>query len=167
MREQILTNLDHINLAKEVVSGKKDTPGPLIEILHEVQRRLGYIPANVVPAIAEGLNLSRAEIHGVISFYHFFRATPPGRHIVKICRAEACQAMGSRRLEEHAKESLNIEYHETTQDGSITLEPVYCLGNCACAPAIRIDDAVHANVDAKVFDLLMMKLSQLDLEGKS
>ena len=75
--------------------------------------------------------------------------------------------MGSRRLEEHAKESLNIEYHETTQDGSITLEPVYCLGNCACAPAIRIDDAVHANVDAKVFDLLMMKLSQLDLEGKS
>ena len=162
MRDQILTNLDHINLAKEVVSGKKDIPGPLVEILHEVQRRLGYIPANVVPAIAEGLNLSRAEIHGVISFYHFFRATPPGRHIVKICRAEACQAMGSRRLEEHAKESLNIEYHETTQDGSITLEPVYCLGNCACAPAIRIDDAVHANVDAKVFDLLMMKLSQLD-----
>ena len=162
-----MTSLDHINLAREVVSDNKDIPGPLVEILHEVQRRLGYIPANVVPAIAEGLNLSRAEIHGVISFYHFFRATPPGRHIVKICRAEACQAMGSRRLEEHAKESLNIEYHETTQDGAITLEPVYCLGNCACAPAIRVDDAVHANVDAKVFDLLMMKLSRLDLEGKS
>ncbi len=167
MRDQILTSLDHINLAKEVVSDNEDTPGPLIEILHEVQRRLGYIPPSMVPTIAECLNLSRAEIHGVISFYHFFRSTPPGRHIVKICRAEACQAMGSRRLEEHAKESLNIEYHETTKDGSITLEPVYCLGNCACAPAIRIDDTVHANVDAKVFDLLTTKLSQVDLEDKN
>ena len=162
-----MTSLDHINLAKEVVSDNEDTPGPLIEILHEVQRRLGYIPPSMVPTIAECLNLSRAEIHGVISFYHFFRSTPPGRHIVKICRAEACQAMGSRRLEEHAKESLNIEYHETTKDGSITLEPVYCLGNCACAPAIRIDDTVHANVDAKVFDLLTTKLSQVDLEDKN
>ena len=167
MRDQVLTSLDHINLAKEVVSDNEDTPGPLIEILHEVQRRLGYIPPSVVPKIAECLNLSRAEIHGVISFYHFFRSTPPGRHIVKICRAEACQAMGSGRLEEHAKESLNIEYHETTKDGSITLEPVYCLGNCACAPAIRIDDTVHANVDAKVFDLLTTKLSQVDLEDKN
>tara|TARA_Y100000994_G_scaffold31075_1_gene21795 strand:- start:38 stop:541 length:504 start_codon:yes stop_codon:yes gene_type:complete len=167
VRDQILTSLDHINLAKEVVSDNEDTPGPLIEILHEVQRRLGYIPPSMVPTIAECLNLSRAEIHGVISFYHFFRSTPPGRHIVKICRAEACQAMGSRRLEEHAKESLNIEYHETTKDGSITLEPVYCLGNCACAPAIRIDDTVHANVDAKVFDLLTTKLSQVDLEDKN
>jgi formate dehydrogenase subunit gamma len=167
VRDQILTSLDHINLAKEVVSDNEDTPGPLIEILHEVQRRLGYIPPSMVPTIAECLNLSRAEIHGVISFYHFFRSAPPGRHIVKICRAEACQAMGSGRLEEHAKESLNIEYHETTKDGSITLEPVYCLGNCACAPAIRIDDTVHANVDAKVFDLLTMKLSQVDLEGKN
>ena len=161
-----MTNLDHINLAKEIVSENKETPGPLIEILHKVQKLLGYIPANIVPTLADGLNLSRAEVHGVISFYHFFRSTPPGRHVVKICRAEACQSMGSRRLEEYAKESLGIAFHETTQDCSISLEPVYCLGNCACAPAIRIDDAVHSNVDEKTFGLLMMKLSQMELEEK-
>lgn len=156
--------LDQDQFVKEIALGMKDAPGPLIEILHKVQLEFGYVPPKLVATIAECLNLSRAEVHGVISFYHFFRSNPPGRHIVKICRAEACQAMGARRLEEHAKQSLNIGFHETTNDGCITLEPVYCLGNCACAPAIRINDEIHANVDAELFDQLTGELTYEKLE---
>jgi formate dehydrogenase subunit gamma len=138
-----------------LVTRFKAVPGGLLPLLHAVQAELGYVPVSVVPSIAAGLNLSRAEVHGVISFYHDFKTQPVGRNTVQICRAEACQSMGSRLLEAHAKETLGIDYHETTTDGSITLEAVYCLGNCACSPSVRINDDVFARVDQDRFDELV------------
>lgn len=149
-----------------IVSSLQNNPGALLPILHAVQDKLGYIPPESLPLVAEGLNLSRAEVHGVVSFYHYFRSTPAGNHTIQICRAESCQAMGSRALESHAKQALNIDYHQTTADGHITLEPVYCLGNCACSPAIRIGDDVHAHVDAGKFDQLVSTLRTQVLEVK-
>lgn len=124
-------------------------------MLHAIQHALGYIPAESVPVIARALQLSRAEVHGVISFYHDFRSAPAGRHTLQICRAEACQAMGARALEDHARASLGIDYGDTTADGAFTLEPVYCLGNCACSPSVRIDDDIHARVDPARLDELL------------
>jgi formate dehydrogenase subunit gamma len=129
--------------------------GPLIEILHAVQAGLGCIPPETVPPIAEALNLSRAEVQGVIDFYHDFRSTPGGRQVIQVCRAEACQAVDVQRLEAHIQRRLGIGYHETTADGRYGLEPVYCLGNCACAPSLRIDDAVFARVTPERFDALI------------
>ncbi len=136
----------------------KAVPGGLLPLLHAIQAEIGYVPDAAVPTIARGLNLSRAEVHGVISFYHDFKTHPVGRTKVQICRAEACQSMGSRQLEAHAKQTLGIDLHETTADGSITLEPVYCLGNCACSPSVRINDDIVARVDTERFDELMANL---------
>lgn len=122
-------------------------PGPLLPVLHSVHDALGCIPAEAVPWIAEGLNLSRAEVHGVVSFYHYFRSAPPGRHVIRICRAEACQSMGGRVLEKIVKEFLGIDFHQTTSDRKFTLEPVYCLGNCACSPAVTVDDQIYGRVE--------------------
>jgi len=135
-----------------VLSDLKDTPGALLPILHAVQRELGYVPASAVPLIAQGLNLSRADVHGVISFYHFFRESPPGRHTIHLCRAEACQAMNQRALEAHAKAQLGIGFHETTANGAFSFEPVYCLGNCACSPAMMIDGELYGRVTPQRFD---------------
>jgi formate dehydrogenase subunit gamma len=135
-----------------------DIPGGLLPLLHAIQDRLGHIPRDSVPAIATAMNLARAEVHGVISFYHDFRTEPRGRHRVQICLAEACQAMGSRSLEAHAKVALGVDFGETTADGAVTLEPVYCLGNCACSPSVRIDERVHARVNAERFDALVAGL---------
>ncbi len=137
----------------------REVPGGLLPLLHAIQGDIGYIPPESVAAIARGMNLSRAEVHGVISFYHDFRSAPAGRHVLQICRAEACQAMGSRELEAHAKHSLGIDYGGTTADGAISLEPVYCLGNCACSPSVRIDDNIHARVDAARLDALIASLA--------
>ena len=142
----------------ECVEQYSHVPGGLLPLLHAIQGALGYIPPEAVPLIATGLQLSRAEVHGVVSFYHDFRSAPAGRHVVQICRAEACQAMGSRELEAHAKKQLGIEFGDTSADGNITLEPVYCLGNCACSPNLRIDDAIHARVDPRRFDTLLAEL---------
>ena len=147
-----------------IVNALKDKPGALLPILHAVQDKLGYIPAESLPLLAEGLNLSRAEVHGVVSFYHYFRSTPAGNHTIQICRAESCQAMGCRALELHAKKALNIDYQQTTADGDISLESVYCLGNCACSPAIRIGDEIHGHVDAEKFDLLVSSLKTQIIE---
>ncbi|MEM7020848.1 MAG: formate dehydrogenase subunit gamma, partial [Pseudomonadota bacterium] len=152
----------------DIVNTMRDKPGALLPILHAVQDKLGYIPPESLPILAEGLNLSKAEVHGVVSFYHYFRPTPAGKHTVQICRAESCQAMGSRTLEAHVKQALNIDYQQTTADGEITLEPVYCLGNCACSPAIRIDDEVHGHVGASKFDQLVSSLrsdGEAELKG--
>jgi len=138
----------------------RDVPGGLLPLLHALQEALGYIPAAAVPAIARGLQLSRAEVHGGISFYHDFRSEPAGKHILQICRAEACQAMGSRALEAHAKQRLGIDYGDTTADGTISLEPVYCLGNCACSPSVRLDDEIHARVDPARLDTLLDGLGE-------
>jgi len=137
---------------REIIRGKRDKPGALLPILHGIQDALGYVPSDSVPLIAGELNLSRAEVHGVISFYHHFRNTPPGKRTVYVCRAESCQAMGSESLETHAKRRLGIDYHETTGDGAFSLEPVYCLGNCACSPSIMIDKDVHGRVTVETFD---------------
>lgn len=130
-------------------------PGPLLPVLHEVQAALGYVPDESVGLIAHHLNVSRADVHGVISFYHFFRTRKAGKKVVYLCRAEACQANGCGRLERHAKKALGIDYHETTADGRYTLEPVYCLGNCACGPSMMIDEEPHARVTPKGFDALL------------
>ena len=132
-----------------------DIPGGLLPLLHEIQADLGYVPKDSVALIAKGMGLSRAEIHGVISFYHDFHYQPRGQKTIHLCRAEACQAMGSRKLEAHVKSRLGIEYGGTTPDGRFSLEPVYCLGNCACSPSIRIGDDVFARVDADRFDELL------------
>ncbi|HET7810466.1 MAG TPA: formate dehydrogenase subunit gamma [Steroidobacteraceae bacterium] len=121
-------------------------PGPLLEILHAIQDELGFVPAAAVPQLAQALNLSRAEIHGVITFYHHFRAKAPGRFVVQLCRAEACQSMNARALEEFIRGKLRLDFGETTPDGRITLEPVYCLGNCACAPALMVNGELHGRV---------------------
>ena len=140
---------------QDIVDDLKTKPGALLPILHAVQGRYGYIPKAAIPVIAQGLNLSRAEVHGVISFYHFFRSEPAGEHTLYVCRAEACQAMGSRELEAYIKEKLGVDFHDTSADGKVTLEPVYCLGNCACSPNVRLGDNVHARMDkSKVDDLL-------------
>jgi len=128
------------------IASNKSKPGALLPILHAIQDRIGHIPPDAVPTIASALNLSRAEVHGVVSFYHYFRQTPPGRHTVQICQAESCQAMGSAKLTAFAKETLGIDFHETTADEAFSLEPVYCLGNCACSPAVMVDDDVYGRV---------------------
>ena len=137
---------------QEIIASLKNKPGALLPILHGIQDALGYIPADSVPVIAQGLNLSRAEVHGVISFYHYFRDTPPGKHTIHLCRAESCQAMGGKQLEQHVKTRLGIDFHETTADGKFSLEPVYCLGNCACSPAMQIGEEIYGRVSANSFD---------------
>jgi formate dehydrogenase subunit gamma len=130
-------------------------PGPLLEILHCLQRDLGCVPAEAVPLIADALNLSRAEVHGVISFYHHFRQQPAGRCVVQVCRAEACKAMNGDAVADRIRRKLGIDFGETRADGSASLDAVYCLGNCACAPAITVDGRLHGRCDARQVDELM------------
>jgi formate dehydrogenase subunit gamma len=143
----------------EIITSLKDLPGALLPILHGIQDQLGFIPADAVPVIADALNLSRAEVHGVISFYHYFRDTPPGKNTIHLCRAESCQAMGAKALEEHAKAKLGIDFHETTPDGAFSLEPVYCLGLCACSPSMQIGENVFGRVSTETFDSEIEALS--------
>jgi len=140
-----------------VVARLRELPGALLPVLHGVQDALGWVSPGAISLIASVLNLSRAEVHGMLSFYHYFRTQPPGRHVIQLCRAEACQAMGARALEAHAKRKLGVDFHATTADGEFTLEPVYCLGNCACSPSVMIDGDVHGRVDAERFDALLVE----------
>ncbi len=142
-------------LVLDVCARHEGMAGALLPILHAIQESLGFVPRDAVPLVAHALNLSLAELHGVITFYHYFKQERPGRHTVHLCRAEACQAVGAMRLETHAKQSLGIDYHGTTADGAVTLEPVYCLGNCALGPSIMIDDRPYGRVTAARFDELM------------
>jgi len=147
---------------RAIIDERRHLDGALLPVLHGVQDALGYVPDDAVPLIAYELNLSRAEVHGVISFYHYFRTHAPGRHIVRICRAEACQALGARALEAHAKKTLDIDFHGTTKDGAITLEAVYCLGNCGCGPSVLVDpDDLHARVTPESFDALVGELRKV------
>ena len=139
----------------EACARLKDLPGALLPVLHAVQEALRFVPKDAVPLIARELNLSIAEVHGVVSFYHYFLQERPGRRVLHLCRAEACQARGSVALEAHAKAKLGIDFHGTTSDGAITLEPVYCLGNCALGPSLMIDDQLHGRVTAERFDALV------------
>lgn len=149
-----------------LINERRREPGALLPILHEIQDQLGYIPEELIPVIADALQQTRAEIQGVISFYHHFRTAPPGRHQLQVCRAEACQALGSRELEQHVQAALGIGYHQTTRDKAFSLEPVYCLGNCACGPSVRIGDDVIGRVTSERFDQLLDSLAAQPLEIK-
>jgi len=131
----------------------------LLPVLHAIQDRLGFIPPDAVEGLAQAFNLSRAEVHGVITFYHYFKTTPPARCTVQVCRAEACQSMGGDALLSHVEQALGCALHAHTADGGFALEPVYCLGHCATAPAIMINDAVHAKVTPARFDKLVAKVA--------
>ncbi|MFC4819628.1 formate dehydrogenase subunit gamma [Dokdonella ginsengisoli] len=141
---------------RAALDAHRDRLGALLPILHGVQEALGYVPPESLALIAHELNLTRAEVHGVVTFYHHFRSAPPGRRVVRICRAEACQALGARALEAHAMRTLGIGWHQTSADGAVTLEPVYCLGNCGCGPSVLVgEDELHARVTPAAFDALV------------
>lgn len=139
----------------EVIARLQSQPGALLPILHGVQNALGYVPDGAVAPIAHALNLARAEVHGVLTFYHGYRREKPGRHVLRLCRAEACQSVGAGALEQHAKRALGTDFHGTSSDGAVTLEPVYCLGNCACGPSLLLDGELHARVTPQRFDALI------------
>lgn len=141
--------------ANELIEAVGAAPEMLVQILNAIVEKYSCISEEAIRDVAEKLNLSRADVHGVVSFYHDHRTEPAGKRLVKICQAESCQAMGSDALTAHAEKSLELEMHNTSDDGEMTLEPVYCLGNCACSPAIMIDNRVYGRVDAKRFDDLM------------
>lgn len=141
--------------ARSVCERYGNKPDELLEILHAIQHELGYVPEECLPQIADALNLSRAEVYGVISFYHDYKREPIGRHLIKLCRAEACQAMGTNALCAHAEKKLGAAMGETSKDGAFTLEAVYCLGNCALSPAMMIGEKLYGRLDAKRFDAIV------------
>jgi len=144
-----------------IANGLKDEPGALMPILRRIQDELGWVPRDCVPVLAHILNLSRAEVYGVVTFYHDFRHAPPGRNVIKVCRAESCQAAGGVALAEHIKRRLGVDFGETTHDHAFTLEAVYCLGNCACSPAAVIGDELFGRVTPSRFDEKIAHLNRL------
>ena len=138
-----------------VVAANRTRPGALIEILHGVQAELGFIPPAAVPVLAQELNLSRAEVHGVVSFYHYFRHSAPGQQTIRVCQAESCQAAGSAGLTAFAKKQMGIDFHQTTADKACSLEPVYCLGNCALSPSVMVDKEVFGRVTEQRFNEIL------------
>lgn len=142
----------------DIVAELSGLEGPLLPILHAVQEAFGYVPQDALPRIAERLNLTRAEVHGVMSFYHDFRTEPAGRHVVKICRAEACQSRGAQAVVDHAKQLLDVDFHETTPGGGVTLEEVFCLGLCACGPAAMVDGKLVGNLDVARLEKILTEM---------
>jgi formate dehydrogenase subunit gamma len=138
-----------------LIEAHKHLQGALMPLLHAIQDDIGYVPESSYSQISKALNLSVAEIHGVVTFYHQFRSHKPGRHLMQICRAESCQSMGSEALEAHAKRCLNVDYHQTTVDDAISLDAVYCLGNCALSPAVMMDNEVYGRVSIDDLDALI------------
>lgn len=138
-----------------IVAAHSGREGPLLPILHDVQQAFGFVPEAAIPVIAEALNLSRAEVYGVVTFYHDFRHEPAGAHVVKICRAEACQSMGGEALVARAEERLGVACGGTSADGRVTLEPVYCLGLCACAPSAMVDGRVVGRLNEEKLDAML------------
>ena len=141
--------------ARDIVAAHRDMPGAMLPILHALQEAFGYVDAKAEPIIADVLNVTRAEVHGVVTFYHDFRRRPAGVHTLRLCRAEACQSMGGEALAALAEATLGVASGETTQDGKVTLEAVYCLGLCALAPSAMIDRRVVGRLDAKRLDRIL------------
>ena len=141
--------------AKARIQELEQLPGALLPILHALQEEFGYIDPSATPMIADALNLSQAEVHGVISFYHHFRRKPAGRHTLWICRAESCQSMGCEKLVEQVERRAGIKIGETTPDGSLTVEQVFCLGNCALSPAVLLDGQPYGRVSGNVAEFLV------------
>jgi formate dehydrogenase subunit gamma len=141
-------------IAETIIAERRHMPGASLPILHALQERFGYVDKEAIPLIADALNLTRAEVYGVMTFYHDFRDTPPGRHVVKVCRAESCQSMGSDTLIAHIEKKVGAKLKETSSDGAVTLDPVYCLGNCALSPALLWNGELHGRVTPERFDRL-------------
>jgi formate dehydrogenase subunit gamma len=150
--------LDHETDVTAAIEAGTGRAGALLPVLHALQERIGHVPPAAVPRIAQALNLSRAEVQGVLSFYCDFRGTPPARHVLRLCMAEACLSQGAAALQEQASRRLGIGPHERTPDGTVELEPVYCLGNCACAPALTLDGRLHGRVSAARLAALLAEL---------
>jgi formate dehydrogenase subunit gamma len=146
------TDLHRQAALDDLVAAHAEQPGALLPVLHAIQDSFGYIPPEHVGRIADALNLSRAEVHGAIRFYPYFRQQPPGRHILQVCRAEACQAMQGEQTEQHAKHCLGVDYGGTSADGLFTLEPAYCLGNCAAAPSVMVGEKLYGRVTPERLD---------------
>jgi formate dehydrogenase subunit gamma len=134
--------------ATEIIADKAELEGAALPILHALQHAFGCVPTEAVPMVAKSLNLTRAEVHGIVTFYHEFRRTPPGRHVLRLCRAEACQALGADKVAADVRATLDIDWHGTTTDGAVTLEPVFCLGLCAVGPAALLDGAPLGRLNA-------------------
>ena len=145
--------------ARAIIASHEGGEGATLPILHDLQSAFGFVPDEAVPLMAHALNLTRAEVHGVVTFYHEFRRHPPGRHIMRLCRAEACQALGCDALARHVRSRLNIDWHETTSDGALTLEPVFCLGLCAIGPAALLDGQPLARLDPARLETALETLS--------
>ncbi|MDD2877184.1 MAG: formate dehydrogenase subunit gamma [Acidiphilium sp.] len=151
----VTTNLAwNVEAAHAIIDRYRDQEGPMLPLLHALQHEFGYVPREAEPVIAAALNLTRAEVHGVISFYHDFRREPAGRHILKLCRAEACQSMGSEANARHLLDMLGLDWGETTRDGRLTVEPVFCLGLCATAPSALLDGEPIGRTDAAILETL-------------
>ena len=150
-------NATAATLVREIAASHREQRGALLPILHAVQEALGCVPAEAIPVLADELNLSRADVHGVVSFYHDFRSEPAGRTTVRVCRAEACQAVGAGRLVAHLKERYGVSLGETSRDGSLTAEQVFCLGNCALGPAAQVDGRLHGRLDEARLSLILEK----------
>lgn len=148
------------DVAAQVIASHRDGEGPMLPILHGLQEAFGYVPEPAVPMIAEAFNLSRAEVHGVVTFYHDFRDKPAGRHVLKLCRAEACQACGGDALAARAEQKLGVKTGETSADGRVTLEPIYCLGLCSVSPAAMLDGKIVGRLDEKKLDLLIAETAR-------
>jgi formate dehydrogenase subunit gamma len=144
----------------EIIAANAGQDGPALPILHALQEAFGYVPQEAVPMVAKALNISRAEMHGIVTFYHDFREAPPGVHVLKLCRAEACQSMGADALAAEARKQLRMEWGETSPDGRVTLEPIFCLGLCACAPAAMLDGKLHGALDSKRLSALLDQVRQ-------
>lgn len=146
--------------ATSIVDEMKKLEGPLLPILHEIQNEFGYVPREALPVIASGLNLSRADVYGVVSFYHDYRDQPAGRHVLKVCRAESCQAMGGDEMADRLRDALGVDWHGTSKDGAVTLEPVYCLGLCACSPSAMLDGEVIGRLDEERIGEIVAEVRQ-------
>jgi formate dehydrogenase subunit gamma len=145
--------------AQDVIGKHKAEPSSLLPILHDVQHVFGHVPEAVVPQIAKALNLSRADVHGVVTFYHDYRRAPAGKHVIKLCRAEACQSMGVEALAEQLSERLSVAFGSTDKSSNVTLEAVYCLGLCACAPAAMVDGRLIGRLDASTINEIAEQVS--------
>jgi formate dehydrogenase subunit gamma len=148
-----------VDRAEAIIATRVHQPGALLPILHDLQSAFGFVPTEAVPVLAHALNLTRAEVYGVVSFYHEYRRHKPGRHILRLCRAEACQALGCEAVANHARSRLNVGWHETTSDGAVTLEPVFCLGLCAIGPAGLLDGQPLAHLDPARLETALGSLS--------
>lgn len=154
----MLDSPDITSRVEEILEAHRGVEGAFLPILHAIQASFGHVPEQALLQVARELTMSKAEAWGAMTFYHDFREAPPGRHVVKLCRSESCQARGAEKLHEHAREALGVGWKETTGDGRVTLEPVYCLGLCACGPSMLVDGEVVGLVDEAKFDEIVKGL---------